>query len=399
LSYNRVVFRLDFGRPNHFNQPQSLRNRAYPQDTMKIYTLKSCTTGGQQRRAGFTLLQILIVISIIGILAAISVGLFTRGRATARRAQCDVHLKAIALALDTFRQENGRLPVKLSELLDKKYVSLDVLRCPSDPSLDTKSNDPTYISYGDFYIIREPRDSAQLPILVCPLHNADGRQGVQAYKGQYTTQFVTQPATLAVNDFSGAVTITRPGQGVLALPVNLNDPLVLRGGDRIKTGSGTATIRFSDGTATTAPSAASVQPNTEISVLESYIEGQRSGPLYTLIRQFSGRTNYYVRPGSHFDVATPTATAGALGTKFTIDVLPTSNAGQSTSNTTLDTYLTVTEHVVALTTTEQTVNINKNDSTVRANDPLLKKLKKRIPRTIGALLDLLNPSTEIGHDD
>lgn len=313
------------------------------------------------KRRGFTLLQLLIVISLIALLSALLYGVMSRGRATVRRADCDVHLKEIALALDTFRQETGHMPQNLSELVTKKYISAQTLRCPSDPELAAHAGDPTYSSYSDFYIVREPRDSGELPVLVCPFHESDGLNGIQAYKGRYTAQFTTRPVLLTAGDYTGAVTISSPGKGILALPT-AGKVLALRGGDRIQTGAGTAKISFADG------SYASIEPNTEMRILDSYIEGQRSGPLYSLTRQFSGRVNYYVNPGSHFDVATPTATAGALGTRFTLDVIKDATQDAASPPQTV---LTVQEHAVALSTVDETVEILPRDGAYTAEtDPV-----------------------------
>jgi prepilin-type N-terminal cleavage/methylation domain-containing protein len=320
-------------------------------------TNTSCfSNSSPQRQRGFTLVQLLVVISLIGVLSALLFGVLGRGRAAARRADCDVHLKEIAMALDTFRQENGRMPHNVAELASKRYVSMITLRCPSDPDLALHANDATYSSYTDFYVLREPRDSGELPVMVCPRHEGDGAHGVQAYKGRYTAQFTTRPALVSSTDIVGSVTITRPGVGVLTLPT-AGKTLSLRGGDRVKVGAGMAKINFADG------SYAHIEANTEMSILQSYIEGQRSGPLYTLTRQFTGRAHYYVNPGSHFDVATPTATAGALGTRFTVDL---------TADNSLDvdrlpeTILTVQEHTVALTTVNKTVEVEAGEAAYTA---------------------------------
>jgi hypothetical protein len=51
--------------------------------------------------------------------------------------------------------------------------------------------------------------------------------------------------------------------------------------------------------------------------------GAVEAPLYTLIRQSVGiNVKYTVTHGSKFDVTTPTATAGALGTMFYVSILP-----------------------------------------------------------------------------
>jgi len=314
------------------------------------------------RKRGFTLLQILVVISLVGILSAVLFGVLTRGRATARRADCDVHLKEIALALDTFRQETGHMPQALGELVSKKYVSAQTLRCASDPDLANNAGNAAYSSYGDFYVIREPRDSGELPVVVCPFHSGDGLHGVQAYKGRYTAGFTSRPVVVSGTEITGAVTITRPGKGVLSNPATGKN-LALRGGDRIKTGAGTIILHFEDG------SRAEISANSEMRVLDSYIEGQRTGPLYSLTRQLSGRINYFITPGSHFDVATPTATAGALGTVFEIKILPDSAADVDKLP---ETVLTVTDHAVAISTVAQTVEIVPADGsyTVQSSAPV-----------------------------
>jgi type II secretory pathway pseudopilin PulG len=338
-----------------------------------------------KRHQGFTLVQILIAIGIIGFLSAILIGSFRRMRVPADRSNCDIHLKETVMALDTFRQEKGHLPNKLSELVDGNYIQPSTLRCPADPEYDERrKSDANYTSYSDGYIIREPRDSGELPIIVCPFHEEDGPFGAQGYKGGYTKQFAAHPATLTAGGFSGTVTVTRPGVGVLTLPTKADPPLMLHGGDRIKTGAGEATIAFEDG------STANVTENSEMSVLQSFTEGQRSGTLYTLVRQFSGRVNYYVNPTAHslFDVATPTATAGALGTRFTIDVVPVSTLSVGTTDlgaNQMETILKVTEHTVALSTNERTIEVQDTEPSIAAHGR--KNLQKlRIPRIITNLL-------------
>src|SRR5687767_7310900 len=56
-----------------------------------------------RKPAGFTLVQIMLVMGLLAILSAIFLGVLGRGRATARRAECDAHLKEIAMGLDTYR--------------------------------------------------------------------------------------------------------------------------------------------------------------------------------------------------------------------------------------------------------------------------------------------------------
>jgi prepilin-type N-terminal cleavage/methylation domain-containing protein len=250
-------------------------------------------------RRGFTLIQLLAVMAIIAVLAAITLGSFGNSRLQAQRAQCDVNLKAITMALDAFRQEQGHFPQHLDELVAKRYLTeASMLRCPTDPRPGG--------SYDEYYVLRAARSNGELPILVCPLCAGEGHRGMQAFKGRYTKQFATRPAEfIAVS----AVTIERPGKN----PISARTGMQLRGGDVIRTaGGGSATVRFADGSTSTLGS------DSEITLLQSFIAGNTHAPLYTIVRQKAGHVAYQVTHGSKFDVATPTATAGALGTAFEI---------------------------------------------------------------------------------
>lgn len=303
------------------------------------------------RRSGFTLIQLVIVLAIISILAATLMTVFRDGRLAARRAQCDVNLKAITIALDAYRQENGRFPQTLHELVDRHYLqSMDMLRCPNDPN-------PNSDGYEPYYIIREPRDTGELPIVVCPFHENEG-YGAQAYKGTYTKQYTAVPAVLTMaND----TTVQRPGEDAEVARQDME----LHGGDTIRTGAaGQAQLRFYDGSTT------ELTPGTEIKVLQSFIEGQaQNAPLFTLLRQVVGDSHYEIVTGNKFDIVTPTATAGALGTKFDVILDP--------NDCTQTTQVKWIQGTVALTTLNQTIEVAKQTNTVTTSKDTDKKHKPR----------------------
>lgn len=251
-------------------------------------------------RRGFTLLEIVAVVSITLVLAAVTFNVFGRARKASNRARCDVQIKAIALALDAYRQEQNHFPDDLLELETSRYVTdKSIMHCPSDP-------DPLG-SYADFYVIRTAHDSSELPLLVCPFHE-DSSHGVQAYVGRYTTQFLTKPASLTN---SRATTVKHPGKDPVSAPAGLE----LHGADRLTTANnGSATILFADG------SMARLKSNTTVTILQSFMDRTMNPRLYTLIRQSGGSVDYEVNHGSKFEVVTPAATAGALGTKFNIKI-------------------------------------------------------------------------------
>lgn len=63
-----------------------------------------------KRRGGFTLVELLVVISIIAILIALLMPAVQTARESARRAQCVNNLKQLALAVQNFESKNGHLP-------------------------------------------------------------------------------------------------------------------------------------------------------------------------------------------------------------------------------------------------------------------------------------------------
>jgi type II secretory pathway pseudopilin PulG len=283
--------------------------------------MRSPRSGAQ----GFTLVQLLLVVALLGILAALLFPVLSQAREGANRQKCDVKLKSIVLALDAFRQERGQYPAGLDELQTNGFLSsAEALRCSHDPRVEG--------SYADFYTIRASGDRGDSPVVCCPFHKAGGNQ---ARLGRFTTQFATKPATLTSGN---AVRVLRPGK---------TEPMVgyagmeLRGGDTIITeASGTALITFADS------SSARLNGGADITVLQSFVDGHSAAPLYTVLRQVAGEAMYTVNNGSRFDVSTPAATAGARGTQFRVTV---------SGNSLEDTQLYVIEGKVVFTSPQKSV--------------------------------------------
>lgn len=64
----------------------------------------------KSRRSGFTLVEMLVVVAIIGILGALILPAIGRARASARRTQCIANLRSVAQAATAYAGRNGRLP-------------------------------------------------------------------------------------------------------------------------------------------------------------------------------------------------------------------------------------------------------------------------------------------------
>ena len=83
-------------------------------------------------RAGFTLIEIMIVVAIIAVLAAAIVPNMVRGRTTANDAAAKGTLKTVSTALETYMSSNGNYPSTTTALISAAppYVTKDYFDGP-----------------------------------------------------------------------------------------------------------------------------------------------------------------------------------------------------------------------------------------------------------------------------
>ncbi len=78
------------------------------------------------RPTGFTLIEILIVVVIIGILAAIVVPNFTNATDTASTASIQMNLRRIRNQIEVYRAEHGAKAPTLADIVDQLTLASDI---------------------------------------------------------------------------------------------------------------------------------------------------------------------------------------------------------------------------------------------------------------------------------
>ena len=85
-----------------------------------------------RQRCGYTLIEVLIVLSIISLMVALAVPRYVERLEDAREAALRENLKVVRTAIDRFHADLGRYPESLRELVDRRYLR----EVPIDPLTD-----------------------------------------------------------------------------------------------------------------------------------------------------------------------------------------------------------------------------------------------------------------------
>lgn len=97
----------------------------------------------RNRQGGFTIIELIVVIAIIGILAAIALPRFTKPRQRAQEAVLKTNLRAMRDAINQYYADEGHYPPSLDALVDEGYLR-DI---PWDPL--TRSSDTWVVEYEE----------------------------------------------------------------------------------------------------------------------------------------------------------------------------------------------------------------------------------------------------------
>jgi general secretion pathway protein G len=136
----------------------------------------------QNRRRAFTLVEILLVMTIIGILAAIVIPKMVGRSEQARQTAAHADISSIKTALDAFEVDNGYYPKSLQELLQQPSNAKNW----HGPYLDAEKGfpqDPWGNKYLYYFPGKHNANSYDLSSI-----GPDGKEGTQDDIGNWTTK-------------------------------------------------------------------------------------------------------------------------------------------------------------------------------------------------------------------
>ena len=125
----------------------------------------------RRRSRGFTLLEILVVLAIIGLIAAIAAPQVFKSLGGAKSDSAKVQIESLSTAIDLYRLEVGKLPPDLDALIEKPsgedrwngpYLRKKVV--PTDP-------------WGNPFQYRAPGENADFDLYSLGADGAEGGEG------------------------------------------------------------------------------------------------------------------------------------------------------------------------------------------------------------------------------
>lgn len=108
-------------------------------------------------RKGFTLIEVLVVISIIGILSAIIYANFGEARVEAKNKAFKSELKEVQLALEVYKSQNGKYPTALADLVPDFIAELPVAADSANSNCGINYDDGSGAAEGTYFKLTAAR--------------------------------------------------------------------------------------------------------------------------------------------------------------------------------------------------------------------------------------------------
>ena len=136
----------------------------------------------RQRTFGFTLIEVIVAMAVLGSLAAIAIPQFSRYRYQAQIAQAIADIRKIDLALRSYRTQNGNLPATLAALAmgdlptdpwNRAYVYLKIEGVMPPPLVAARKDGFNVPINSDFDLYSKGTDGSTLSPLDVPVSQDD----------------------------------------------------------------------------------------------------------------------------------------------------------------------------------------------------------------------------------
>jgi general secretion pathway protein G len=88
-----------------------------------------------RRPAGFTLIELVVVLAIVGLLASLAMPRFSAGLERSKETVLRQNLAALRSAIDQYRADTGALPQSLDDLVARRYLR----EVPLDPVTEART--------------------------------------------------------------------------------------------------------------------------------------------------------------------------------------------------------------------------------------------------------------------
>lgn len=161
----------------------------------------SSQSTASRARAGFTVIELLVVLAVIGVLIALLLPAVQQTRESARRSQCQNHLKQIALATVQFEEINGAFPP--ARIQPRPNETDPALECGGEeptwlirilPWLDAASQYSQWELYNPFRLHDDAQRNANLAVFLCPTRRSMSQAiGKRTFSISGTVTTITLP--------------------------------------------------------------------------------------------------------------------------------------------------------------------------------------------------------------